>query len=1543
MDSLPGQDPFLWDVDAVVKALCVDPGQWTKDPAALAATLREEELDGRTLLTFDETCSRKELFECLGIRLARHKVCFSEKLVDLRARSRLYREWLANFRQKSSLDAAEESPESTSPPAPAPNDHSIPQAHPDIQDAPLLGERPKKANGVAGTPGDAPRKRPAEVIQPNAMAANPPAASAEKNHGRSDSPTNTLELSQKRRRVQPVNLATKPLAPMFPWENQPDWAYLGPGKLPADLVRSPNGVMSSCLRSLGDGEFTVVSGRIPAGRRAAVNRIVQRLLRRNSLKEARYLNGEMVESSTASDVDEDTFGLSDLPSELDEETLREMEEERLEEENRKPEQFLSRIQVQGILNDEIDRITSKWKDTKVGQLERRAYHLWTSAERGGSRAEGILKVQSAARHLHRRIQTLSQEILNAKWKTEDEVRFQAQVLEPSVKEKARALWLAGLLESRVEPPRPPPMSRQMKSRPKRRERDAEALTSSDDDYDGDAFVVSDDEEVLQGGPTNHDEPHDGPIDLGWPLESPAGNTEPQLDAPVKREPVVHFDLTQSFSSPPTHKTTVFIDLTTPTKGTSPAAPDEQVEVDESLEPPSIESLESVREISSVEKGHWTLQNDRWRLAIYMLNRFGFVRRSKIFELIKGQPAQQVWDMSVAAFISSPPKDLAQLESSEEETLKCDISRVFLSFVRCRAQTEQMLVPLKRRNRKKIESSRDIWFDPFCDFVGKIEPLFPRESQIYRAGFSDLDVHLGDDGDDSDPDPSTDTPSKRRKAKEIVQNKDALDLREREKNRARDQDARRQKLRATLATSASVSKDYSRLIINETKQEDESLLYVNEDIGTLIKDHQVEGVRFLWNQIIQDCGSRQGCLLAHTMGLGKTMQVITFLVAVAEASKSPDPSLRSQIPEDLRRRQTIILCPAGLVDNWMDELLKWAPPDILGPLRHLDAVASNDARSQIISAWADLGGVLVVGYNMFVRLVEDEKAAEILLGKPNIVVADEAHKLKNPESKVNRVCSNIRTTRRIALTGSPLANNVEEYYSMINWVAPNFLGPIPEFREIYVSTIQAGLWSESKNHEKREALKMLQVLKETVASKVNRATVKSCLAQDLPQKFEFVITVPPTPLQRTLYNLYIDGLSESGMVMPVGKKMLQSQTFSIVNDLTLICNHPYSFYSKVKDVKRQPEKHRVFPRQILEAALKKVDHFQSAMDPSLSLKVEHMVTILDESRAVGDKVLVFSQSLLTLDYLDKLLKLQKRRVCRLDGSTSIDQRQEKIKDFNVGNQEVYLISTTAGGVGLNIQGANRVVIFDSKWNPVNDQQAIGRAYRLGQTKKVFVYYLMVAGTVEEALHSKSVFKTQLASRIVDKKNPISWGSRNTSLVRRIQEVEQEDLGTFAGKDRILDRLIELPRGPGGVAITKIVSTDTFEEEDVNTNLTAEERRQAESLVLMNRLRQTDPEEYERRKAQERAMPPQLALNTDMSVDGMGQVYPGGGERRREQEPAAHSRHVVLKRSSKTPAMGQSSQPGPPGATQDSHVQSDGTATDGRMNQAPEDKNSGAIRV
>lgn len=179
------------------------------------------------------------------------------------------------------------------------------------------------------------------------------------------------------------------------------------------------------------------------------------------------------------------------------------------------------------------------------------------------------------------------------------------------------------------------------------------------------------------------------------------------------------------------------------------------------------------------------------------------------------------------------------------------------------------------------------------------------------------------------------------------------------------------------------------------------------------------------------------------------------MAIAEASESSDESITSQIPSTLRQSKTLVLCPPSLVDNWVDELNIWASERLLGTFRKITALMSPEARVEAINDWSRGGGVLVIGYHMFRGLVLNKSTSvrrglteeqhnatkNLLLKGAALVVADEAHMLKNPKAKLTEAASLLQSKSRLALTGSPLANNVLEYFSMIDWVAPNFLGKL----------------------------------------------------------------------------------------------------------------------------------------------------------------------------------------------------------------------------------------------------------------------------------------------------------------------------------------------------------------------------------------------------------------------------------------------------------------------------------------------------------------------
>lgn len=323
-------------------------------------------------------------------------------------------------------------------------------------------------------------------------------------------------------------------------------------------------------------------------------------------------------------------------------------------------------------------------------------------------------------------------------------------------------------------------------------------------------------------------------------------------------------------------------------------------------------------------------------------------------------------------------------------------------------------------------------------------------------------------------------------------------------------------------------------------------------------------------------------------------------------------------------------------------------------------------------------------------------------------------------------------------------------------------------------------------------------------------------------------------------------------------------------LSLLCNHPQCFNTKLHDRKQDAKKEisggtdtpnsrdstdfdiaaqlnadvwKVGVSQDLINEMTKLFK-QEAPDMQsidLSFKVKILCQILDASKKANDKVLIFSQSIPTLDYLEELCIRQHRKYARLDGTTPITKRQDMIKEFNKGNTDIYLISTAAGGLGLNLPIANRVIIFDFKWNPIMEEQAVGRAYRIGQTKPTFVYRFVAGGTFEDTVHNKTVFKMQLASRVVDKKNPVAYASKRLSeYLFEPKDVEQKDLTQFVGLDpQVLDKILETQND--NPIIRAIVQSDTFAIDDQD-KLTAEEMKEVKQLLNDEQLKRSNPHKW-----------------------------------------------------------------------------------------------------
>ncbi|PUZ38800.1 hypothetical protein GQ55_9G225000 [Panicum hallii var. hallii] len=587
------------------------------------------------------------------------------------------------------------------------------------------------------------------------------------------------------------------------------------------------------------------------------------------------------------------------------------------------------------------------------------------------------------------------------------------------------------------------------------------------------------------------------------------------------------------------------------------------------------------------------------------------------------------------------------------------------------------------------------------------------------------------------------------------------------------------------------------IVNLAREEDEEPVRIPSSMSSKLKPHQVEGIRFMWENVIQSVKKVKsgdkglGCILAHNMGLGKTFQVITFLYTVMKCAQ-------------LGLRTALIVTPVNVLHNWRKEFSRWRPAE-LKPLRvfMLEDVA-RVKRPDLLTKWRVKGGVLLIGYSSFRNLslgkhVKDKNVANeiayALQCGPDILVCDEAHMIKNRRADITLALKQVTTQRRIALTGSPLQNNLMEYYCMVDFVREGFLGSSHEFRNRFQNPIENGQHTNSTSDDVKIMNQRSHILFEQLKGFVQRMSM-NVLKNDLPPKKVFVITVKLSQLQRKLYRRFLDihGFSSSGY-----SEKSHSSFFAKYQTLAQVWNHPGLLQmakeqrgnlrredavenfmmdesssddntetylpngERQKDRADQQSKKSNFVNEESNWWEELLDE-HTYMEADYSGKMILLLDILSKSSELGDKVLVFSQSLTTLDlvefYLSKLQikgkegKHWKRGKdwYRLDGSTPSSDRQNLVEMFNDPENarvKCTLISTRAGSLGINLHAANRVVLLDGSWNPTHDLQAIYRVWRYGQTKPVYAYRLMAHRTMEEKIYKRQVTKEGLAARVVDR--------------------------------------------------------------------------------------------------------------------------------------------------------------------------------------------------
>ncbi|KDO26557.1 hypothetical protein SPRG_07959 [Saprolegnia parasitica CBS 223.65] len=584
-------------------------------------------------------------------------------------------------------------------------------------------------------------------------------------------------------------------------------------------------------------------------------------------------------------------------------------------------------------------------------------------------------------------------------------------------------------------------------------------------------------------------------------------------------------------------------------------------------------------------------------------------------------------------------------------------------------------------------------------------------------------------------------------------------------------------------------------------EDNEPILIHPDISKALKPHQIKGVRFLWSHI--SIGPKGfGCILADFMGLGKTLQVVATVHTF----------LNAMVMEDgvsvAKYNSALILAPAICVRNWEAEFKKWlSPRDVrrMG-LTTLESDKNMQERVDTILQWQQHGGVIIMGYEMYRGLVlqatGEEKAKtnkytlrlqnqlkdayEALCAPgPDLIVLDEGHRIRDAKSKLVRALTHVETKRRIILTGYPLQNHLMEYWTMVNFARPNFLGSQAEFKNRFVFPIENGGFEDSTPEDMALSRKRTYVLTRELGPLVLRRDASYLHAQ-LPPKHEYVMLCKLSTLQIQIYKAFL----REGV--PKGSKLKQVDVLGGYHITLAISNHPDVVYNSMKQLndgnaKDAAPSAAATPSTLddggddsdieaMEAITRTMEHRLSFAEPLLpptyvtgiaenSGKMLMLLHILRACREIGDRVTVFTQSITSMNVIESMLSeynakkktFDKIHSIRIDGSTSQQLRFQRISMFNDPCEEVdvILISTKAGGEGVNLCGGNRVVIFDVCWNPCHDAQSMCRSYRFGQLKPVYVYRLIAAGTMEKKVYDLQVRKEGVSKRVVD----------NTALERK----------------------------------------------------------------------------------------------------------------------------------------------------------------------------------
>ncbi|MFI9024391.1 SNF2-related protein [Streptomyces sp. NPDC053560] len=451
------------------------------------------------------------------------------------------------------------------------------------------------------------------------------------------------------------------------------------------------------------------------------------------------------------------------------------------------------------------------------------------------------------------------------------------------------------------------------------------------------------------------------------------------------------------------------------------------------------------------------------------------------------------------------------------------------------------------------------------------------------------------------------------------------------------------------------------------------------LAATLRDYQLRGLG--WLHRMTSLGL--GCCLADDMGLGKTITLIALHLHRRADAAATGP--------------TLVVCPTSLMGNWQREIARFAPGT---PVRRFHA-GQRDL--------SDLANDEFVLTTYGTMRVDAGKLAGVHWG---MVVADEAQHVKNPFSATARQLRTLPARARIALTGTPVENNLSELWAILDWTTPGLLGPLSRFRTRYAQAVEGGA-------DPAAAERLARLVRPFL---LRRRKTDPGIAPELPPKTETDRAVALTPEQAGLYEAVVrEGLADIAGTDGFARRGL---VVKLLTSLKQICNHPAQY---LKEDGTDGQRARRFAER--------------------SGKVELLDELLDTLLAEGAGVLVFTQYVRMARLLEAHLAARGVGTQLLHGGTPVARREEMVRRFQDGGVPVFLLSLKAAGTGLNLTRASHVVHFDRWWNPAVEAQATDRAHRMGQSRPVQVHRMIAEGTVEDRIADMLARKQRLADAVL----------------------------------------------------------------------------------------------------------------------------------------------------------------------------------------------------